>query len=79
MFDGLSQLMNDKAKEATSEKMMKMMTGHKTEMNQIMDDMNQRLQNLIPDVNDIKIQLSNQQPIIKLHHVDISTDGYDVA
>lgn len=56
MFDDLSQLVNDKAKEATSEKMMKTMTEHKTEVNQMMDDMNQRLQNLIPDVNDIKIQ-----------------------
>lgn len=38
--------------------------------------MDQRLQNLIAYVNDIKIQISNQQPTIKSHHVDMSINRH---
>ena len=41
-------------------------------------ELNSCLQNLIADVNDLKIQRSNQQPI-ESHHAIISTNRYDGA
>jgi len=64
MFDDLSQLTNEIVREATLEKLMKMLIEHYAIMNQMMNvaiqSMHNQLGQLIIDVNEYKIQRLNR-------------------
>jgi len=77
MLEDLSQLMNDKAMEATLEKLMKTIVEQMDEMI-MLRSVNQRMEQLSTDVNGYTIQMLDQ-PTPESHHTDISTDRYDDA
>jgi len=77
MLEDLSQLMKDKAIEATLEKLMKTIIEQRDEMI-ILRSMNQRMEQLSTNVNEYTIQMLNQ-PTPESHHIDISTNRYNDA
>ncbi|QCD96184.1 ent-kaurene synthase [Vigna unguiculata] len=77
MSEDLSQLMKDKAMEATLEKLMKTIVEQRDEMI-MLRSMNQRMEQLSTDVNEYTIQMLDQ-PTPESHHTDISTDRYNDA
>ncbi|QCE03664.1 hypothetical protein DEO72_LG8g1689 [Vigna unguiculata] len=77
MLEDLSQLMKDKAIEATLEKLMKTIIEQRDEMI-ILRSMNQRMEQLSTDVNEYTIQMLNQ-PTPESHQTDISTNRYNDA
>ncbi|QCE11111.1 hypothetical protein DEO72_LG10g2344 [Vigna unguiculata] len=77
MLEDLSQLMKDKAMEATLEKLMKTIVEQRDEMI-MLRSMNQRMDQLSIDVNEYTIQMLDQ-PTPESHHTDISTDRYNDA
>jgi len=77
MLEDLSQLMKDKAMEATLEKLMKTIVEQRDEMI-MLRSMNQRMEQLSIDVNEYTIQMLDQ-PTPESHHTDISTDRYSDA
>jgi len=77
MLEDLSQLMKDKAIEATLEKLMKTIVEQRDEMI-ILRSMNQRMEQLSTDVNEYTIQMLDQ-PTPESPHIDISTDRYNDA
>jgi len=77
MLEDLSQLMKDKAMEATLEKLMKTIFEQRDEMI-MLRSMNQRMEQLSTDVNEYTIQMLDQ-PTPESHHTDISTDRYNDA
>jgi len=60
MLEDLSQLMEDKAMEATLEKLMKMIVEQRDEM-MMLRSMNQRMEKLSIDVKEYMIQMLDQQ------------------
>jgi len=77
MSEDLSQLMKDKAMEATLEKLMKTIVEQRDEMI-MLRSMNQRMEQLSTDVNEYTIQMLDQ-PTPESHHTDISTNRYNDA
>jgi len=78
MSEDLSQLMKDKAMEATLEKLMKMIVEQRDEMI-MLRRMSQRMEQLSTDVNEYTIQMLDQ-PTSKSQHTDIyTTDRYNDA
>jgi len=77
MSEDLSQLMKDKAMEATLEKLMKTIVEQRDEMI-MLRSMNQRMEQLGTDVNEYTIQMLDQ-PTPESHHTDIFTDRYNDA
>ncbi|QCD86751.1 hypothetical protein DEO72_LG3g1277 [Vigna unguiculata] len=77
MSEDLSQLMKDKATEATLEKLMKTIVEQRDEMI-MLRSMNQRMEQLSTDVNEYMIQMLDQLTP-ESHHTDISTDRYNDA
>ena len=70
MSEDLSQLMNDAVRKVTLEGMMKMITE--------MMKMNQTYQKEIMNTATQSLQSQFEKPIAESHHIDISTDGYNV-
>jgi len=66
MSEDLSQLMKDKAMEATLEKLMKTIVEQRDEMI-MLRSMNQRMEQLSTDVNEYTIQMLDQ-PTPESHH-----------
>ncbi|QCD86842.1 hypothetical protein DEO72_LG3g1369 [Vigna unguiculata] len=77
MSKDLSQLMKDKAMEATLETLMKTIVEQRDEII-MLRSMNQRMEQLSTDVNEYMIQMLDQ-PTQESHHTDISTDRYNDA
>jgi len=70
MSEDLSQVMNDTVRKVTLEDMMNIMTEmmkiNQTDQKEMMNAATQSLQN------------QSEKPIAESHHIDISTDGYNV-
>jgi len=75
MSKDLSQLLKDKAMEATLEKLMKTIVEQMDEMI-MLRSMNQRMEQLSTNVNEYTIQMLDQ-PTPESHHTDISTNRYN--